>query len=228
MVTIISNIYKTPTENLYEYMGLSTDEKEYNGIANGSLFYEMDTSAMYAFDKNSNEWLQVSSSGEGSGNTNGIIRQAITIEDGVITSGEIPDWLVNENNDYIFGNVYVDGIIEHMDPQTGQGNGEEEPILFRAGFNATNPDNIGIPIIATFFKIHTYPTGNSTAIIGLCQIVDPTNIVIGWRETSNSTDMTMGILKSGTVNIILYFEAEQAQSANNENGNSDNEGRIDD
>ena len=41
-----------------EAYGLSTDEKPMGGIANGSLFVEMDTGAMFFYDGESKSWLR--------------------------------------------------------------------------------------------------------------------------------------------------------------------------
>ena len=176
-----------------------------------------------------------SQSGEDSGgsNTNGMIKQTITIEDGVVTSGEFPDWLISENSDYIFGTINVDGVIEHLDSQTGQDNGEEESVEFKSAFNRIEQSGSEKVIVSTFFGTYTHPSGVTVGIIGVCQIINSSHIIVGWRDTYNNNDINEGILKSGTVNIVLYFDAEHAQYVNNKNNNNDdndnndNEERID-
>ena len=38
--------------------GLSTDEKPLDGIANASVFYEMDTAKVFMFDEQNKVWLE--------------------------------------------------------------------------------------------------------------------------------------------------------------------------
>lgn len=39
--------------------GLSTDQKETAGVANGTVFFEMDTGNAYLFDEENGQWLQL-------------------------------------------------------------------------------------------------------------------------------------------------------------------------
>lgn len=39
-----------------EFYGLSTDEKPTEGVANASVFYEMDTTNVFMFDAENNVW----------------------------------------------------------------------------------------------------------------------------------------------------------------------------
>ena len=53
----------------YEFSGLSTDDKQVSGVATGSLFFEVDTGDVYAFDEEGDpgsEWVKVMSLGGGS------------------------------------------------------------------------------------------------------------------------------------------------------------------
>ena len=50
-----------------EFVGLSTDTKPTEGVANGSTFVEMDTSTLYAFDEEGQDWIEISSSNSDSG-----------------------------------------------------------------------------------------------------------------------------------------------------------------
>lgn len=47
---------------VYEFFGLSTDEKPYDGDfgypPNGAIFFEMDTSKIYLYDAKNGEWLE--------------------------------------------------------------------------------------------------------------------------------------------------------------------------
>ena len=57
------------TENGYvnyvEAAGLSTDTKPTDGIATGSLFLEVDTGDVYAFDEDGGTWGQIAALGGG-------------------------------------------------------------------------------------------------------------------------------------------------------------------
>ena len=44
--------------NVYDLRGLSTDEKPTEKIGNGSTFIEIDTSKIFFFDAESNEWVE--------------------------------------------------------------------------------------------------------------------------------------------------------------------------
>jgi len=58
------------TENVFQYVGLSTDDKPTNtNVGNGSSFFEIDTSDVYMFDKSNVEWVKIKQTGgEVSGN----------------------------------------------------------------------------------------------------------------------------------------------------------------
>lgn len=43
-------------KDYFEMRGLSTDDKPTENVANGSVCIEMDTSTMYMFDEENNEW----------------------------------------------------------------------------------------------------------------------------------------------------------------------------
>jgi hypothetical protein len=50
----------TGEKTYFEYAGLSTDTKPSgNNISTGSLFMEVDTGDIYAFDEDSSEWNKV-------------------------------------------------------------------------------------------------------------------------------------------------------------------------
>lgn len=42
-----------------EYAGLSTDNKPTQGVANGSIFLEMDTADVYAYDAANTTWRKL-------------------------------------------------------------------------------------------------------------------------------------------------------------------------
>ena len=46
-------------EKTYEYYGLSTDEKPIEGIGNGSVLLEIDTSKVYIFDEENKQWVEL-------------------------------------------------------------------------------------------------------------------------------------------------------------------------
>lgn len=48
-----------------EASGLSTDTKPTDGIATGSLFLEVDTGDVYAYDEDGTEWNQIAALGGG-------------------------------------------------------------------------------------------------------------------------------------------------------------------
>ena len=58
----------TEDDRYMEAAGLSTDTKPTNGIVTGSLFIEVDTGDVYAFDEitNGGEWDKVAALGGGS------------------------------------------------------------------------------------------------------------------------------------------------------------------
>lgn len=66
MIRITKNGYngRGPVEEAYkEYAGLSTDTKPTEGVVTGSLFLEVDTGDVYAFDEVGGDWNQIASLG---------------------------------------------------------------------------------------------------------------------------------------------------------------------
>lgn len=57
MFTHLSALYIQDDKVLVEATCLSSDTKPTDGIANGSIVLEMDTSTFYAFDEAGGEWL---------------------------------------------------------------------------------------------------------------------------------------------------------------------------
>lgn len=57
MFTHLSALYIQDDKVLVEATCLSDDTKPTDGIANGSIVLEMDTSTFYAFDEAGGEWL---------------------------------------------------------------------------------------------------------------------------------------------------------------------------
>lgn len=49
----------------FEFAGLSTDTKPTEGIATGSLFLEVDTGDVYAYDESGTTWNKICSLGGG-------------------------------------------------------------------------------------------------------------------------------------------------------------------
>ena len=47
----------------YEFSGLHDDTKPTYGVANGSLFLEMDTGDVYAYDEAGETWLKIAALG---------------------------------------------------------------------------------------------------------------------------------------------------------------------
>ena len=47
----------------FEYAGLSTDTKPTDMVATGSLFLEVDTGDIYAYDEEGGQWNKVASTG---------------------------------------------------------------------------------------------------------------------------------------------------------------------
>lgn len=50
----------------YEFAGLSTDVKQTSGVATGSLFHEVDTGDIYAYDASTSTWYKNAELGGGS------------------------------------------------------------------------------------------------------------------------------------------------------------------
>ena len=62
MVRIIVGLPNTQINNRNRYIeaaGLSTDTKPTDSIITGSLFFEVDTGKIYAFDEVSAEWTEI-------------------------------------------------------------------------------------------------------------------------------------------------------------------------
>lgn len=68
MVTETKKRYQTATTFLYEFAGLSTDTKPTKGVANGSMFREVDTGFKSYYDEENKVW---SSQGEENGEEEG-------------------------------------------------------------------------------------------------------------------------------------------------------------
>lgn len=60
MITITKEKINLTNENnsIQTIMGLSTDTKPTDGIINGSMFIEMDTSKIYFYDLENEQWLE--------------------------------------------------------------------------------------------------------------------------------------------------------------------------
>ena len=58
MITSQKNIYFEQDDRYIEARGLSTDNKPTTGIANGSIFIEMDTGKVYFYDKTNTTWRE--------------------------------------------------------------------------------------------------------------------------------------------------------------------------
>ena len=60
MVTETS-VSNTGRDNIYDFMGLSTDEKptitDFPSMKNGSSFFEMDTKKIYFYDAENAQWV---------------------------------------------------------------------------------------------------------------------------------------------------------------------------
>ena len=59
MIRIIVEQAFTPDKNYIEASGLSTDTKPTDGIITGSLFLEVNTGDVYAFDEIGSEWNKI-------------------------------------------------------------------------------------------------------------------------------------------------------------------------
>lgn len=57
MVTVLNCKSLDGSRKIYEFAGLSTDEKPTEGQINASTFYEIDTGDVYAFDEDSKAWF---------------------------------------------------------------------------------------------------------------------------------------------------------------------------
>ena len=59
MVGITFNRFMSADRNYREFAGLSTDAKPTVGLITGSLFLEVDTGDVYAWDEEGSEWHKV-------------------------------------------------------------------------------------------------------------------------------------------------------------------------
>ena len=66
MVRVTNAGIKVNGVQYVEFAGLSTDTKPTNGIATGSLFLEVDTGDVFAYDEAGSEWNKICALG-GSG-----------------------------------------------------------------------------------------------------------------------------------------------------------------
>lgn len=66
MVRILKDQVYQDEKHYIEAAGLSTDTKQTAGIVTGSLFLEVDTGDVYAFDEAGGEWDQIAALGGGS------------------------------------------------------------------------------------------------------------------------------------------------------------------
>lgn len=62
MVTYTKAVMSTPETILAEIVGLSTDSKPTAGIANGSIFIEMNTGKIYFYNEAGSAWVEFSAS----------------------------------------------------------------------------------------------------------------------------------------------------------------------
>ena len=60
MISNIESVVYCAGKNRITACGLSTDSKPTTGIANGSMFLEMDTKKVYLFDEANATWRQFS------------------------------------------------------------------------------------------------------------------------------------------------------------------------
>lgn len=60
MIRVTKELQTNGTVKYCELAGLSTDTKPTETIATGSLFLEVDTGAIFAFDEVSENWNQIS------------------------------------------------------------------------------------------------------------------------------------------------------------------------
>ena len=58
MVRITNAGMKINGKQYAEFAGLSTDTKPTVGVATGSLFHEVDTTKIYAYDEDGEEWIE--------------------------------------------------------------------------------------------------------------------------------------------------------------------------
>lgn len=60
-----------------EYRGMSTDTKPVYNVPNGSLFYEIDTSDIFFFDGDGEEWVKVKGGSGGGGGGGSVTPESI-------------------------------------------------------------------------------------------------------------------------------------------------------
>lgn len=53
------NYYMEDDKSLEEFYGLSDDTKPTDGIATGSVFFEVDTSAIFIYDEENSTWYEI-------------------------------------------------------------------------------------------------------------------------------------------------------------------------
>lgn len=58
MITTNKRVTYSADLELIEAYGLSTDTKPTSGVANGSMFVEMDTGKIYFFDGTGEDWVE--------------------------------------------------------------------------------------------------------------------------------------------------------------------------
>ena len=67
MVREISKKLQNDDVNIYEFAGLSTDSKPKDNVGTGSLFLEVNTGDIYAYDESSTgTWTKIAELGGGS------------------------------------------------------------------------------------------------------------------------------------------------------------------
>lgn len=60
MIRVTKELQTDGSVKYCEFAGLSTDEKPTEKVATGSLFLEVDTGAIFAFDEEGEEWNSIS------------------------------------------------------------------------------------------------------------------------------------------------------------------------
>lgn len=59
MITVVSATWRGDTKELREYRGLSTDTKPTTNVANGSIFFEIDTGKVFMYDETNTQWREI-------------------------------------------------------------------------------------------------------------------------------------------------------------------------
>ena len=57
-VRVINWKFVSKGKKYFEYSGTSEDEKPTNMVATGSLFHEVDTAKVYAYDEGLEDWIE--------------------------------------------------------------------------------------------------------------------------------------------------------------------------